>query len=35
MEAALVAGLGIDFTLFIVEEIHERAFKTSTTYSVL
>uniref|UniRef100_M1DLJ6 Integrase core domain containing protein n=1 Tax=Solanum tuberosum TaxID=4113 RepID=M1DLJ6_SOLTU len=32
MVAALVAGLEIDFARMLLAEIHERAFKTSTTY---
>uniref|UniRef100_M1DFC7 Integrase core domain containing protein n=1 Tax=Solanum tuberosum TaxID=4113 RepID=M1DFC7_SOLTU len=32
MVAALVAGLEIDFACILLVEIHERAFKTSTTY---
>uniref|UniRef100_M1DMJ3 Integrase core domain containing protein n=1 Tax=Solanum tuberosum TaxID=4113 RepID=M1DMJ3_SOLTU len=32
MVAALVAGLEIDFVRMLLAEIHERAFKTSTTY---
>ncbi|KAG5585447.1 hypothetical protein H5410_045881 [Solanum commersonii] len=32
MVAALVAGVEIDFALMLLAEIHERAFKTSTTY---
>uniref|UniRef100_M1DQ81 Integrase core domain containing protein n=1 Tax=Solanum tuberosum TaxID=4113 RepID=M1DQ81_SOLTU len=32
MVAALVAGLEISFALMLLAEIHERAFKTSTTY---
>uniref|UniRef100_M1E0N2 Integrase core domain containing protein n=1 Tax=Solanum tuberosum TaxID=4113 RepID=M1E0N2_SOLTU len=32
MVAALVAGVQIDFTRMLLAEIHERAFKTSTTY---
>lgn len=32
MVAALVAGLKIDFARMMLAEIHERAFKTSTTY---
>ena len=31
MVAALVAGLEIDFARMMLAEIHERAFKTSTT----
>uniref|UniRef100_M1DMM8 Integrase core domain containing protein n=1 Tax=Solanum tuberosum TaxID=4113 RepID=M1DMM8_SOLTU len=34
MVAALVAGVEIDFTRMLLAEIHERAFKTSTTYPV-
>uniref|UniRef100_M1D9A8 Putative plant transposon protein domain-containing protein n=1 Tax=Solanum tuberosum TaxID=4113 RepID=M1D9A8_SOLTU len=32
MVAALVAGVDIDFARMLLVEIHERAFKTSTTY---
>uniref|UniRef100_M1DPU4 Integrase core domain containing protein n=1 Tax=Solanum tuberosum TaxID=4113 RepID=M1DPU4_SOLTU len=32
MVAALVAGVAIDFARMLLAEIHERAFKTSTTY---
>ena len=32
MVAALVAGVEIDFARILLAEIHERAFKTSTTY---
>uniref|UniRef100_M1DTW5 Integrase core domain containing protein n=1 Tax=Solanum tuberosum TaxID=4113 RepID=M1DTW5_SOLTU len=32
MVAALVAGAEIDFALMLLAEIHERAFRTSTTY---
>ncbi|KAG5615474.1 hypothetical protein H5410_015298 [Solanum commersonii] len=32
MVAALVAGVEIDFARMLLEEIHKRAFKTSTTY---
>uniref|UniRef100_M1DWJ5 Integrase core domain containing protein n=1 Tax=Solanum tuberosum TaxID=4113 RepID=M1DWJ5_SOLTU len=32
MAAALVAGVEIDFARMLLAEIHERAFKTSTTY---
>ncbi|KAH0761420.1 hypothetical protein KY290_017493 [Solanum tuberosum] len=32
MVAVFVAGLGIDFPRMLLTEIHERAFKTSTTY---
>ncbi|KAG5585465.1 hypothetical protein H5410_045899 [Solanum commersonii] len=32
MVATLVAGLEIDFARMLLAEIHERAFKTSTTY---
>uniref|UniRef100_M1DN58 Integrase core domain containing protein n=1 Tax=Solanum tuberosum TaxID=4113 RepID=M1DN58_SOLTU len=34
MVAALVAGFEMDFARLIIAEVHERAFKSTTTYSI-